>query len=74
MAEPMINLDDDFKKDFEAAMKELIAQLATTIKLISNMHILPKKWITILHNKLVTISDEADKIAEFPKKCSNHSM
>ena len=32
-AEPMINLDDDFKKDkdFEAAMKELIAQLATTI-------------------------------------------
>ena len=31
-AEPMINLDDDFKKDFEAAMKELIAQLATTIK------------------------------------------
>ena len=32
MAEPMINLDDDFKKDFEAAMKELIAQLATTIK------------------------------------------
>ena len=32
------------------------------------MHILPKKWITILQTKLVTISDDVDKIAEFPKK------
>ena len=32
------------------------------------MHILPKKWITILRTKLVTISEDVDKIAEFPNK------